>query len=214
MAKVLGVSTTTKGKVGNQVFATWKGVQILKTRVIPHNPKSAAQMTNRDAFASLVDFGKSINTNLIKPIWDRLSAVHSTGWSDFIGYNQRNFAGVGFNLEELTVSKGSLAKVVVSEVTYNDGTGEVIATWADNSDEINAAADDNVAALIYDESSNAFFFGDLATRTDGTGTITLPDGLTLADLSAYIFCYVGTLPGGPVTASSLSSYVAPIASGV
>ena len=44
MAKVFGVFTSMKGKLGNAVFQTWKGIQVLRTRVIPHNPQSSLKL--------------------------------------------------------------------------------------------------------------------------------------------------------------------------
>lgn len=43
------------GAAGDVVAATWKGIQYIRTRVIPANPKSAAQTLQREAFARCVD---------------------------------------------------------------------------------------------------------------------------------------------------------------
>lgn len=43
------------GSAGDTVAATWKGIAYFRTRVIPHNPKSAAQILQRDAFKRCVD---------------------------------------------------------------------------------------------------------------------------------------------------------------
>ena len=57
MAKVTGVFTGYKGKVGNLVYAMWKGIQVAKTRSTPYNPQSPDQTVKRTVFALLVAIG-------------------------------------------------------------------------------------------------------------------------------------------------------------
>ena len=43
------------GVAGDVVAATWKGISYVRARVIPHNPQSAAQTLQREAWARVVD---------------------------------------------------------------------------------------------------------------------------------------------------------------
>ena len=69
MAKVTGVYTGIKGKVGNVVYSMLNGQQIMKTRVFPFNPQSTAQQANRSRLSDLVAVVKSVAKIFIAPAW-------------------------------------------------------------------------------------------------------------------------------------------------
>ena len=76
MGKLTGplFSLTASGTIGEALtYATWKGVQYVRTRVIPSNPQSAAQVAVRDAFESLSN------------LWNTMSALGRTPWTSYAG---------------------------------------------------------------------------------------------------------------------------------
>ena len=52
------------GKAAHAVAASWKGVPYVRKLVIPHNPKSAAQVIQRGYFARMPSWFRSLPTDL------------------------------------------------------------------------------------------------------------------------------------------------------
>ena len=52
------------GKSGDAVAANWKGIQVIRRRVIPKNPKSAAQVAQRALMARMAAWWRSLPSDL------------------------------------------------------------------------------------------------------------------------------------------------------
>lgn len=205
MAKVTGVFTGMKGKVGNAVYAMWKGVQVLKTRVIPENPQSPDQTTNRDLFTILILMFKGIVTGLVAKFWDPFISQHQTGWANLIGVNQKLQAGTAIDYELVIVTKGSLPGEAILTATYDDATGAVVCTWADSGVE-GSLPGDFAMVIAYDKVGNKWKFTDgTDTRGDATATCTLEAGLTITNVFIYLFFFLGDFSGPDITSVSNSA---------
>ena len=191
MAKVTGVFTSMKGKVGGAVMQTWKGVQVMRTHVIPANPQSAGQTTNRTAFTGLVEMFKPILASLVHRFWNPFVTSHQTGWANLIGVNQAIAAGGVLDHSTCVVARGSLPDEIPLTATYDTATGAVVATWADSGAE-GSLPGDFAMLIAYDTDTGKWGFSDgAALRSEETETCALPIGLTPANVFAYIFFFTG-----------------------
>jgi len=193
MAKILGVFTTMKGKVGNAVMQTWKSVQVMRTRVIPHNPQSAAQTTNRSLFTSLILMFKGIVSDLVTPFWNPFTSGLKTGWSSLLGLNQALQAGSVIDYELVEITHGSLPGSAILTAVYTAVGGDLTASWLDT-EPAGSASTDFAMIAAYHSPSNTWFFGaGVEERADESVSVTLPDDLTPADITTYLFFFTGVL---------------------
>ena len=191
MAKITGVATGWKGKVGNYVFAMWKGIQVVKTRVIPHNPRTPAQTTNRDLFTLFIFMFKALVTPLVHKFWDPFVTQHQTGWGNLLGANQGAQSGGVLDFEDTVITKGSLPGEDILSATYDAATGAVLCTWDETLPE-GARTTDFACCAVYDKVNNKWNFSDgSAVRGDETVGTFANDGLAPGDVFIYLFFFTG-----------------------
>ena len=92
MAKVQGpgISLAASGKLAYTiVYANWKGIAYIRQWVVPHNPRTADQVANRDKFASYVD---NWQTNC--------DATCHTAWDDRIKVLGYKMSGFNFFIQQ------------------------------------------------------------------------------------------------------------------
>jgi len=70
------------GKTGDVVWSKWKGINYIRSRVIPANPRTDDQTAQREALAHALDLWQSIKAWAKKP-WDKYATGYA--WS---GYNR------------------------------------------------------------------------------------------------------------------------------
>lgn len=76
-----------RNKQSDTVFSKWKGINYIRSRVVPHNPKSAAQMAVRNALKELVVCWQEAAAG-VKLNWDEYSSGRDySGFNKFIGKN-------------------------------------------------------------------------------------------------------------------------------
>ncbi len=188
MAKMIGVFTQIKGKIGNLIYSTWHGVQVIKTMFIPENPQSAGQTEHRDIFTLLIAFGIIIKVDIIQEIWDPYARGPQTGWSNWLQSNLREQTGSSLVYQDLCFSKGSILDTGVEDATYNAGTGVANIVW--NPDLMsNQTADDLAGAVVVDDTTNKLYYNcDYSdVRSDGEIDIVCDLGLTPGDLHGFLF---------------------------
>lgn len=90
MAKVTGplMSMGARGKLGNTlVFSGWKGIATIRSYVVPANPKTPEQVTQRDTMKKCVLFW---NSSLADPAqrsgWNKAAALMASAMSGFNAY--------------------------------------------------------------------------------------------------------------------------------
>lgn len=202
MAKIVGVFTGYKGKVGNTVYAMWKGIQTFKTRSQPSNPQSADQTKNRTLFSTFIGVFKPLISNLVVPFWNVFATSRQTGWGNLIGANQLKQAGGTINYEALVVSKGSLPLDPIVAGTYTTGSGIVSIEWS-QSGCAGSADEDFAMGAVYDKGTGKWYFSSGSdTRVDEGLDVATESGLTLADLTVYLFFFTGVIGPGTITSVS------------
>lgn len=209
-AKVQGVFTGYKGKVGNTVYAMWKGIQVFKTKSNPANPQTSGQTTNRTLFTVLITVFKPLITKLVMPFWDVFATARQTGWANLIGLNQGLQAGGVVDYALLQLTKGSLLLDSIVSAVYTTGDGSFEIAWVD-SGAAGGESTDFAMAACYDEGTNKWYFSEgTETRADALIDFTTEESLTVADLTCYLFFFTGVI--GPATITNVSDSSAIIAS--
>ena len=67
MASLNFVKGSIKGRVGQFVGSSWKGIDYIKTYTPPGNPKSDGQVAIRTIFQHCAHIGRAINADVLKP---------------------------------------------------------------------------------------------------------------------------------------------------
>lgn len=116
-----------RNKQSDTVFSKWKGINYIRSRVVPHNPKSAAQVAIRDALAELVALWQDCYAS-VKLNWDEWASGRDySGFNKFIGKNvlkERDDL-----LLEITQEVG-FTKLTAFDVTEGTGDGELDISFA------------------------------------------------------------------------------------
>lgn len=202
MAKILGVFTDMHGKLGNAVLQTWKGIQVIRTHVIPANPQSTDQTTNRTLFTNLVNMFKSVVVSLVHKFWNPFVTAKQTGWANLIGWNQGLQQGTAIDYELVELSHGSLPGEDIATATYDTATGACVVTWDDTGAE-GSAPGDFAMLCAYDKTNNRWAFSDGAgLRSEETETCDLRTGLTITDVYLYLFFFTGNFSGAQIESVS------------
>ena len=123
-----GVLGTTRGKVGNVVFSTWKGINTVRAKVDPANPQTQAQQENRTDFGNLAKVGSDLNLPLLQPYWDWVEDKES-GFNTFV---KENMPGQGGNLTPvgITVTPGDMPELKGVDAVAGPGSDDVEVQWS------------------------------------------------------------------------------------
>ena len=121
-----GVSSLS-GSVGGTTASIWKGQAYLRNRVTPANPKSAAQILQRDAMARMVR------------AWQTLIADTTTAWNNkasgkkLSGFNEFTKANVVQErtdyFRDIVPSNPDSNSIGTYAVAAGGGPGEIDVTW-------------------------------------------------------------------------------------
>lgn len=213
MARITGVFTGWKGKVGNVVFSMWKGIQVAKTKVIPENPQTPGQITNRTLWAQFVAMFRGILIDLAHKFWNPFEGSRNSGWAKLIGANMLEQAGTVIDYEKVIVSQGALPGEDILTATYDTATGIVVCTWEETCGGGGSPTD--LAQLIaYNKDTNKWCFDKTSPEREAeTATVTFPSGLDITDVFVYLFFYTEDPETGNVNAVSGSKAQESIAPG-
>lgn len=180
-----GILSKVSGKVAGVVGAGWKDKAYLRAYVIPSNPNSEDQQTQRGQMRGIVAFAKP----LVGPVFNAYTDMFQKSMSGFNFFIKRNIAtyvegysGIGYLITEGKLWCGGL-----DTAAYNSSTGNCIFGF-DSSVGNNGANNDKMFALVYDKSTGLFYFAtDEVNRSTATITVPCATGLTATNLCAYLF---------------------------
>jgi len=123
MARLTGAlfSLAASGTIADTLtFAKWKGIQYVRTRVIPANPKSVAQQEVRGIFSTLNAMYKRMPTEAREP-WDyAVRGLPLTARNRFIQANVAALIDDG-TLIDLVLSVASGQAIPMEDMVCNDG---------------------------------------------------------------------------------------------
>lgn len=119
-------SLTASGTIANALtFSTWKGVPYVRTRVIPANPKSAAQQEVRGIFSTLSEMWKRMPAGARVPFDYAARGRPFTARNKHIGVNVAVLQGES-DLDNLVMSVATGGAVPPATITPADETGQVL----------------------------------------------------------------------------------------
>lgn len=199
-----GILGKVSGKVGPVVGGDWKGINYLRGYVIPANPQSPDQTTQRTRFTVIQDYVRQVLSTLVQPYWDQYQSGQS-GYNAVMSDWLFNADVTNDLIAACSISKGTLSPQSIDISTYATGTGLVEIAWTESLVG-NQLSTDKPHALIFDKSSGLLYFDSGAnTRAEETMSMTIPTGLTVANLLTFAFFSQGS--GSTMIVSDSTSYV-------
>lgn len=176
------------GKAGDGVLTVWKGIQVLRQRVVPKNPKSTAQTTQRGHLARIPYLYRSLDADM-KLFLNDLAAERGrmSGYNVFCKEDLKHLA----DGETMEVFPENMHVHPVEDVAASNGVGESVVTWS----QANAVTGKYVTILYSDETEkdNIWKVGTVGIVTVQTETYTVT-GLTAAHLYHIVVLVEGDLP--------------------
>lgn len=163
------------GRVGNAVFSTWKGRNILKQKPeIVANPRSALQQANRAKFTTLLALGRLLRLIIVmgfKEYSGQMSWLNrfmrTNSYTELLTYNDETHVWE-IDLDQVVTAEGSLFPTPVTVYEAEPTTMTVI--W--DSDIIANKSNDDVLYLVAMVGNFTTF--SLGTIARSAGVCTLP----------------------------------------
>ena len=198
MGKMNLLKANWEGKVGQTVGAKWKNRSTIRTYTKPSNPKTAAQVTVRTAFAGMTSY-VALFADQIK----YLSALNTSGQSvrnAIIQANKMQIQGGTFQKSTLIISKGGLQKV--SGENAEAATNKVKVTWT-NPTATNFTDKAKLVAVMVQEESGLV---DVVTEAANKGTTGVTSNIDFVTGNVDVFVYFLDFRGSSKVAS-ISDYL-------
>ena len=198
MGKMNLLKANWEGKVGQTVGAKWKNRSTIRTYTKPSNPKTAAQMSVRTAFAGMTSY-VALFADQIK----YLSALNTSGQSvrnAIIQANKMQIQGGTFEKANLIVSKGGLQKV--SSENAEAVTNKVKVTWT-NPTATNFTDKAKLVAVMIQEERGLV---DVVTEDAKKGTTGVTSNIDFMTGNVDVFVYFLDVRGSSKVAS-ISDYL-------
>lgn len=172
------------GKIGGAVGAHWKDKAYSREYVIPTNPNTSAQQTQRSKFQLAVAFAKPLVGQVFQPYQDRFEKSMS-GFNRFMANNISVFTQP-IDYSGILLVSGPLFPVDFLVCQYSTDT--VHATWNEDLLGNNGALTDHVYACVFDIVSGIWYFASAeVTRDDETISVPCVTGLNAANLRCWMW---------------------------
>ena len=153
MAKMNGVYTSMKGKLGGGVLQTWKGLQVLRTNAIPANPKSVGQLQQRSNFSQIVECIRPIWETSLKKYWEPFTKNHDSAWNNMMSANLESMKGAAFDPLKLILTKGTLQSAAITGCNLHE-IGNYINIYHDVISLVNGNPSDYAQGFMYNKKTN------------------------------------------------------------
>lgn len=187
-----GVFGEVKGKVGNLVGCTWKGIPYMRTRP-DHmtNPRTEKQRSQRGRFSIAMNFLRPISP-FIRYGYQEL-AEKQTAFNAAMSYLMKNaFVGEGEELaldyNKVLVMHGTLTHAENAAVVLDNGSARF--SWSNNCGQGNATEEDAAFLMVYNkERSEAVYETSEAMRPDCQAEMKYPQEWKDGELAVYLGFY-------------------------
>lgn len=198
MGKMNLLKANWEGKVGQTVGAKWKNRSTIRTYTKPSNPRTAAQVSVRNAFKDMTSF-VALFADQIK----YLSALNTSGQSvrnAIIQANKMQIQDGTFQKNNLIISKGGLQKVAGE--TAEAATKKVKVNW-NNPTATNFTDKAKLVAVMVQETSGLV---DVVTADAKSGTVGVTSSIDFDTGNVDVFVYYLDVRGSSKVAS-VSDYL-------
>lgn len=169
-----GILGTMTGKVGGVVGRTWKGINTVSAyQPNVSNPRTNAQIGQRDKLTVLTKLASNLNSGYIKPLWDK----DSKKMSGFNAWIQANMPFVDANgdidFHSLIMSKGKMTASPISGVSV-EADNVSIEFLNSIGDAFQLPSDLAFVAVVAANKEEVFLSSGLARRSEGVVTVSIP----------------------------------------
>ena len=212
--KMTQVYDTGSGSLAGTTARIVDGIMIVGKRILTNTSKSIKQIFQRDKQRFVRTVSDSVKLDIIDNFWPKPRALVS-GYNDFNSKNlneQTKYVDDPTLFEpdklKLVMSKGSLEGAPFAGTnSYKAADGETSVAW-NPSAKASGEPTDDVVVVVYDIVSKFPYYDMSATRQDAQVSLSLPAGLTLANLVIIIFLW--RMQDGKQVRSA-SATIAPVA---
>ena len=176
-----------KGKVANVVGSSWKGIETMRARPISVlNPRTTAQVNNRDRFSLVSLLAASMLSSIVKPLNDRFAQKQS-GYNLFCSRNKDVFNASGaFVGANLILSSGKLGDDSITSAT-KEGPTIVQVSWAAEPSGSYQQSTDLMYVAVIDVNGNVVGTSSgTTTRASGELQIDCGDHIVVATDRLYL----------------------------
>lgn len=173
------------GSVANVTGSSWKGIAVMRSKPLSvTNPRTTAQVNNRQRFSGLSKLGAAILTTIVKPLNDRFASQMS-GYNLFTMRNKNVFVGDIFTYpENLVIASGKLGDTAISDIATSGSTGLTV-TWSTSLASSFQAATDKAYLLALNAQGEVMgVISGSVTRSAGTAVIAT--GTISVDMNVYL----------------------------
>lgn len=197
-----GILSQVSGKVAGVVGGSWKGTNYLREYVIPSNPNTTAQQTQRTKFTDAVSFGKLILGQILNVYVDVFQKSMS-GFNYFIQQNITKFP-ITTNWASLKITFGKLYFGGISNAVVSAGSVAITTSQSLGS---NGSASDKVFACAYVPDAGLMYFASAAVlRSAGTITVSGSGISVTTSVTVYAFAAAYDTNGVLTSVSDSSGY--------
>lgn len=155
------------GSVAGVVGSSWKGIAVMKAKPLSvSNPRTAAQIGQRNKMAATVAFLQPILGDIIKPLNDRFAGKMS-GFNYSLQGSIAAFSTAGdlYDPELIRISRAANKAQLIDAIAHE--TTKVRVTWTSDEGTGFALATDKMYVVVYDLDDEVFYVSaGLTTRTD------------------------------------------------
>ena len=214
MGKIVkGILGGFSGLVGTVVGATWRGIDVMRSRPKKSNkPATLPQMVQRDTFALMMSFLGEIK-DLIKLGFQS----HTSGMTPFnaaFSVNMEHgitgmYPALAINYPQIVISKGGLRDLVGLGATSTEAA-EIDFTWTNNTPTVPAgqpaspSATDKLTVCVYCPIVDEFAYVEsVVARTAATYTMSLP--ANFSGEACHAWCFFVSANGKKVSDSEYIS---------
>ena len=173
MATLNFVKGSIKGKVGQFVGSSWKGIDYIKTYTPTGNPRTQGQVTIRTIFQRCAHIGKAINEGVLKP-YTFPKPVKMTAYNRMLQINKAMFHDHIWNPKKLQILDGQLKPETLERVEWGAGPFDMEVYWTPDATWQEGQDDIAIAVAHYERN-----------ETTAYGFATRKDGLIIMDVSAF-----------------------------
>lgn len=172
-----GVLGGFSGKVANVVGTSWKGIAVMKALPLSvANPRTAAQVAQRNKMAGCVAMLQPILSQVIKPLNDRFAGKMS-GFNYALQASISAFDDSG-NLsvaENFKISRAANKAQLIDAIAAEAKITKLKCTWTSDAGKGYALASDKCYLVGYCVDSGSFAVSTSAIRSAGQAYLEFPD---------------------------------------
>lgn len=174
-----------KNRIGQIVTFKWKGIQAMRSYVIPTYSRTTPQGTQRDLFKGVLAFGQGILGSIIQTYL----YPYAVGMSSFNAWMRKNLLAwtSPTTFDKAVITWGSLSAQLIDTAVY--AGSDVTISWTEALVG-NQSTLDTAMGVVYDSSTKLFYISaGTETRGDNSLTVACQNGLTSTNLKAYLFFF-------------------------